>query len=82
MFRPDGTLEREEVARGGGDHGGGDTALLDDLLRAPGFDPLRRAATSLDGARAAVVGLAALRSLETGAWVHVNELIPGVGEGA
>lgn len=82
VFRPDGTLEREEVARGGSDHGGGDTALMDDLLGAPGFDPLRRAATSLDGARAAVVGLAALRSLETGAWVRVEDLVPEVGGGA
>jgi len=79
VIRPDGTLEREEVARGGSDHGGGDTALLDDLLRAPGIDPLRRAAGSLDGARAAVVGMAALRSLETGAWVRVEDLVPGIG---
>jgi predicted dehydrogenase len=82
VVRPDGTVEREEVARGGSDHGGGDTALLHDLLGTPAPDPLRRAAGSLDGARAAVVGMAALRSLETGAWVRVDDLVPGVGEGA
>lgn len=78
VIRPDGTLAREEVERGGRDHGGGDGALLDDLLRAPGPDPLRRAAGSLDGARAAVVGMAAVRSLETGGWVAVEDLVPGL----
>ncbi len=82
VIRPDGTVEREEVERGGSDHGGGDSALLDDLLRSLGPDPLRRAAGSLDGARAAVVGMAALESLETGGWVRVDDLVPGIGRGS
>ena len=70
VIRPDGTVEQEAVPRAGDDHGGGDTALLDDLFRGPLEDPLRRAAGSLAGARSVLVGLAATRSLETGAWVR------------
>jgi predicted dehydrogenase len=76
VIRPDGTVEQEAVPRAGDDHGGGDTALLDDLFRGPLEDPLRRAAGSLAGARSVLVGLAATRSLETGAWVRPADLLP------
>jgi predicted dehydrogenase len=82
VTRPDGSVEREDVVRVGDDHGGGDRRLRDDLFGECAPDPLGRAAGSLDGALAAVVGMAALRSLETGAWVRVEELVPGVGGGA
>jgi predicted dehydrogenase len=82
VIRPDGRVEREEIARGGEDHGGGDRALLDDLFGGPRPDPLGRAAGSLAGARSVGVGLAALRSLETGGWVRPADLLPGLDLGA
>ena len=61
----------------GGDHGGGDQLLLDDLFRGPaavGPDPLRRAAGVADGVRSVLVGVAANRSLETGGPVDLADL--------
>ena len=78
IVRPDGSVEREEIPRGGEDHGGGDRLLLDDLFRGPLPDPHGRAAGSLAGARSVLVGLAALRSLETGGWVRPADLVPGL----
>jgi predicted dehydrogenase len=78
VVRPDGTSEREDVARIGIDHGGGDRALLDDLFRGPLPDPLARAAGWLAGARSVLVGIAATRSLETGAWVRPADLVAGI----
>lgn len=81
VIRPDGAAEREEIPRIVEDHGGGDLELLDDLYRGPLEDPLARAAGSLAGARSVMVGVSALRSLETGAWVRPADLLPAVGPG-
>ncbi len=61
------------VAAGG--HGGADPLMLDDLFAAkPAPDPLKRAATYMDGAASILVGIAANMSLESGELVDVGEL--------
>jgi predicted dehydrogenase len=59
-----------------GDHGGGDRLMLEDIfLPAPPPDKYLRAADERAGACSIMVGIAANRSLETGAVVRVSELI-------
>jgi predicted dehydrogenase len=66
-----------EVPTASGGHGGGDPALLADLLSAdPSPDPFGRAATHVDGAAAALVGIAANRSMDTGLPVRCDDLVP------
>lgn len=62
------------ILGGGGDHGGGDARMLSDLFRGAGEDPLGRAADYRDGLRSIAVGIAANRSLETGAPVQIADL--------
>lgn len=63
-----------------GDHGGGDTRMLNVLFgAAPGEEAesgfaSRQGATQVDGTRALAVGLSANRALETGKMVSVAEL--------
>jgi len=59
-------------SRGG--HGGADTRMTAVLLGAA-TDPLDRSATARDGALALLTGLAANRSMETGAPVRVADLL-------
>lgn len=56
-------------------HGGGDERLLDDLFRGAGDDPMGRAAGVMDGALSVLTGVAANRSVATGGWVHVGDLL-------
>lgn len=59
-----------------GDHGGGDRLMLEDIfLPAPAPDKYLRAADERAGACSILVGIAANRSLETGATVKVADLI-------
>jgi hypothetical protein len=59
-----------------GDHGGGDRLMLEDIfLPVPPPDKYLRAADERAGACSIMVGIAANRSLETGAVVRVSELI-------
>ena len=61
------------VAAGG--HGGADPLMLDDLFSAnPAPDPLKRAATYVDGAASILVGIAANMSIESGELVDVGKL--------
>ena len=55
-------------------HGGADTRMTDVLFGAA-KDPLDRSATARDGALALLTGLAANRSIETGAPVRVADLL-------
>ncbi|MGW0842885.1 Gfo/Idh/MocA family protein [Streptomyces sp. NPDC002787] len=64
-----------KVATGEGGHGGGDVRMLTDLFGERVPDGLGRAADAVDGARSLVTGLAANRSLETGAPVRARELL-------
>ena len=59
-----------------GGHGGGDRLMLEDVFSAaPAPDKWRRAADERAGACSILVGIAANRSLETGARVNVADLV-------
>ncbi len=59
-----------------GDHGGGDRLMLEDIfLPAPAPDKYRRAADERAGACSILVGIAANRSLETGARVSIADVV-------
>ena len=59
-----------------GDHGGGDRLMLEDIfLPSPAPDKYLRAADERAGACSILVGIAANRSLETGARVEVADLV-------
>lgn len=61
------------VAEGG--HGGADPLMLKDLFSPdPPPDPLKRAATYIDGAASILLGIAANLSIESGELVEVGEL--------
>ena len=61
------------VAEGG--HGGADPLMLEALFSPdPPPDPLKRAATYMDGAASVLVGIAANMSIESGELVDVGEL--------
>ena len=62
-----------------GDHGGGDRLMLEDIfLPNPAADKYLRAADERAGACSIGVGIAANRSLQTGAGVKVADLLPGL----
>jgi hypothetical protein len=60
-----------------GGHGGGDVRLLRDvfLKRHQPVDPLKTAAGMIDGAYSILVGIAARKSIETGAVIKLSELV-------
>ena len=58
-----------------GGHGGADPLMLADLFSPdPPPDPLKRAATYIDGAASVLVGIADNMSIESGELVDVGEL--------
>lgn len=62
-----------------GDHGGGDRLMLEDIfLPSPAADKYLRAADERAGACSILVGIAANRSLQTGAQVRVADLVENV----
>lgn len=63
------------VVEGGGGHGGGDPALLNDLFGTPAPDRLHRAASHVDGAMSILTGIAANRAIRTGQVVQVKDLV-------
>lgn len=65
-----------EVPLAAGGHGGGDSAILDQLfLPDPPPDDLHRSATHIDGAASILLGVAANRSIATGRPVEVDQLL-------
>ena len=65
-----------EIPEAAGGHGGGDPALLDDIFSDnPTPDPLRRAASHIDGAMSILTGIAANKSIATGMPVNVKDLV-------
>ena len=62
------------IEQGGGGHGGGDERLLAGLFGPAAPDPLGRAATLVDGARAVLVGAAANQSFATGLPVRIADV--------
>ena len=62
-----------------GDHGGGDRLMLEDIfLPAPPADKYLRAADERAGACSILVGIAANRSIATGAKIRVADLVPQI----
>jgi predicted dehydrogenase len=64
-----------EVETTEGGHGGGDTALLEDLFGNPQSDVFNRAASHVDGAMSIMTGIAGNHSLKTGNAVIIKDLI-------
>lgn len=65
---------------GEGDHGGGDEIMLDWLFRpGKGEDPYMRAADQRAGSYSILTGVAANRSMATGAPVRIEALVRGIG---
>jgi predicted dehydrogenase len=58
-----------------GGHGGGDSVMLEDIFGDPPDDPLRRAASHVDGAMSILVGTAANISMRTGRPVRIDDLV-------
>lgn len=72
-----------EAPRVEGGHGGADPLMLAQLFSPePAPDPLRQAASFVDGAASILVGIAANQSIESGELVDVAELFDLVGSGA
>lgn len=62
-----------------GDHGGGDRLMLEDIfLPERPADKYLRSADERAGAQSILVGIAANRSLQTGAQVKIADLVPGL----
>ncbi|KPM43958.1 hypothetical protein AK830_g2602 [Neonectria ditissima] len=72
LFKEPQTLE---VGQGVGGHGGGDNALLSDLLGEPVSDEYMRAASHVDGALSILTGIAANKSMATGNVVRVKDIL-------
>ena len=70
-----------EVWSGEGDHGGGDPVMLGYLLDSDttGTDKYARSSTHIDGAWSILTGLAANRSIETGATIKIAEMLMEAG---
>ena len=64
-----------DVPKAEGGHGGADPLMLEQIfLPDPAPDPLRRAASHIDGAASILVGIAANMSMESGQLVDIREL--------
>ncbi len=64
-----------EIPDGKGGHGGGDPVMLEDIFGNPAPDPLNRAASHVDGAMSILTGIAANKSIATGAPVDIDTLV-------
>lgn len=65
-----------EIEEGKGGHGGGDTRMLDDIFAEnPVNDPLKRAASHVDGALSILTGIAANKSIASGMPVNIKGLV-------
>ena len=63
------------VPTAAGGHGGADPLMLEDIFAArPPADPYRRAASHIDGAAAALVGIAANLSMASGELIDLDDL--------
>jgi predicted dehydrogenase len=66
-----------ELPSGEGGHGGADPVMLEQIFSpAPPPDPLRHAASHIDGAASVLVGIAANQSMASGQCVVVDDLFP------
>lgn len=63
------------IHSGIGSHDGGDNAMLNDIFRSVGEDPLHRAADHIDGVLSMLVGAAANQSIASGMPVRIDDLL-------
>jgi len=63
------------IEKKSGGHGGGDPVMLNDIFGTPGEDPFNRAASHIDGAMSILTGIAANKSIASGAAVDVAGLL-------
>jgi len=77
-----GTPYQVEVWHAEGGHGGGDYAMIDEIFGPPRPDKYERAADHVQGAWSILTGIAANRSIATGAPVRVETLVSGLDEPA
>jgi predicted dehydrogenase len=61
-----------------GSHGGGDSAMLNDIFGAPENDPYHRNADYIQGAYAILVGIAANMSMKTNREIRVENIVKGL----
>lgn len=65
-----------EVPKATGSHGGGDAVMLEEIFSAnPPADPLKRAASHIDGAASILMGISANESIRTGMPVKCEDMI-------
>ena len=64
-----------DIPEAKGGHGGGDPVLLNDIFGTPVPDPLKRAASHVDGAMSILTGIAANKSIATGMPVDIKTLV-------
>ena len=64
-----------EIPKADGGHGGGDPVLLNDLFGIPDPDPLKRAASHIDGVTSIMTGICANKSIASGLPVRVEEVL-------
>lgn len=71
----DGSTEDIIFPKAEGTHSGGDDRLIDMLFGAGGDDPLGRCSGSFDGAKSALIGIAANQSIKDGERVDLTEVL-------
>jgi len=71
-----GKLERILVPRIRTEHGGGDERMMAAIMDPSLPDPLKQRASSRDGARSILTGIAANESMRTGKPVRIDSLVP------
>ena len=64
-----------EIPKAEGGHGGGDPVLLNDLFGTPDPDPLKRAASHVDGVTSIMTGICANKSIASGLPVRVEDVL-------
>ena len=64
-----------EIPKTEGGHGGGDPVLLNDLFGIPDPDPLKRAASHIDGVTSIMTGICANKSIASGLPVKVEDVL-------
>jgi len=75
VFFPEGETVRHTIPAGDGDHGGSDERIFRDIVVGGGEDPLKRKASSEDGAMSLIIGAAANVSIRENRPVTVKELL-------
>lgn len=70
-----------EIRQGKGGHGGGDIVMLEDIFgKNRPADPLKRAASHVQGAYSILTGIAANKSMAENSIVHCSDLVSGLPE--